>query len=57
MVIVLDDLALCMENLHAMGPYHYWQRPRFVLSPLNSSSGRAKNSKVPHLAASTPAGY
>ena len=45
-VIVLDNLALCMENLHTMGPYHYWQHPRSVLSPLNSSSGCVENGRV-----------
>ena len=46
MVIFLDDLALRMENLHAMGPYQYWQRPRSVSSPLNSSSGCVENGRV-----------
>ena len=48
------ELAPCMENLHAKEPFHYWQRPCSVSSLLNSSSGRAKNGKVVHLAASTP---
>ena len=46
MVIFLEDLALCMENLHAMGPFHYWQRPCSVSSPLNSSSGCVESGGV-----------
>ena len=46
MVIILDDLALCMENLHALGPYHYRQHPRSVSSPLNSSSSGVENGRV-----------
>ena len=45
-VIVLEDLALCMENLHPMGPFHYWQCPCSVSSPLNSSSGCVENGRV-----------
>ena len=25
-VIPLGDLIVCMENMHAMGPFRYWQR-------------------------------
>ena len=46
MVIPLGDPVLCMENLHAMGPFRYWQRPYSVSSPLNSLSGRVENGMV-----------
>ena len=29
-----------------MGPYHYWQHPRSISSPLNSSSGCVENGRV-----------
>ena len=45
-VIPLRDLVLCMENLHAMGPFRYWQRPYSVSSPLNSLSGLVENGTV-----------
>ena len=45
-VILPGDLSLCIRNLHAMGPFHYWQRPRSVSSPLNGSSGCVENGRV-----------
>ena len=45
-VIVLKDLALCMENLHAMGPFRYWQRPCPVSSLLSSLSGCVESGRV-----------
>ena len=45
-VILLEDPALCMENLHAMGPFHYWQRPCSAVSPLNSLSGCVESGRV-----------
>ena len=46
MVVIPEDLAPCMENLHAMGPFHYWQRPSSVSSPLNSSCGCVESGGV-----------
>ena len=45
-VIPLGDLVLCMENLHAMEPFRYWQRPYSVSSLLNSLRGRDENGTV-----------
>ena len=46
MAIVLEGPTLCMENLHAKGPFHYWQRLHSFLSLLNSSSGRVDKGRV-----------
>jgi hypothetical protein len=41
-----NDFDSCMENLHTKELCQDWLRPCSVSSPLNSSSGCAKNGKV-----------